>query len=81
MAERLQQLAFRGVGIRGDGGPFGLGGDDAIAGGRGNDLMGGTAGRDRPTGGEDNDVFVFGEGHGRDVVTDFDALSPTPPWD
>jgi Ca2+-binding RTX toxin-like protein len=61
----------------------GGGGDDVLDGGEGRDTLWGGAGDDRLTGGAGDDqisggagadVFVFAPGHGRDTVTDFDAL-------
>ena len=49
----------------------GGGGDDAIDGGTGVDIISGGAGNDTLTGGADSDSFIFGQGDGQDVITDF----------
>lgn len=60
----------------------GLGGNDALEGGAGNDRLFGEVGADRLTGGTGNDrlsggkgadTFVFFDGDGADIVTDFRA--------
>lgn len=51
----------------------GFQGDDILLGRGGNDTLTGGVGRDRLTGGSGEDKFVFEEGFGRDVITDFDA--------
>jgi Ca2+-binding RTX toxin-like protein len=50
---------------------MGMGGNDFIAGGKGNDTLTGNGGNDVLTGGAGSDKFVFGQGFGRDTVTDF----------
>ncbi|MEM9150594.1 MAG: calcium-binding protein [Cyanobacteria bacterium P01_F01_bin.3] len=47
-------------------------GDDRILGGDGDDLLMGVTGNDRLTGGAGIDTFVFGNGDGTDVITDFE---------
>jgi Ca2+-binding RTX toxin-like protein len=73
-----------------DGGPgddrlFGGPGNDLLRGGEGNDRLWGGAGfdtlvggpgDDTLTGGFNADIFVFEDGFGNDVITDFDALNP-----
>ena len=63
---------------------FGETGDDTMDGATGNDTLSGGAGFDKLIGGAGNDVlagnfnadtFVFANGHGRDTITDFDALN------
>ena len=63
---------------------FGETGDDRMDGATGNDTLSGGAGFDKLIGGAGNDVlagnfnadtFVFANGHGRDTITDFDALN------
>ncbi|PJE37078.1 hypothetical protein CVM52_08980, partial [Pseudooceanicola lipolyticus] len=46
-------------------------GDDTLLGRKSNDLLEGGAGNDRLDGGGGDDIFVFGDGHGNDVITDF----------
>lgn len=46
-------------------------GNDNIDGRGGNDVLQGDLGDDTLTGGDGNDFFVFAEGHGTNVVTDF----------
>ena len=62
----------------------GFAGDDTLLGGNGNDTLIGDAGFDTLTGGAGNDTltggvngdtFVFADGFGKDVVTDFEALN------
>ncbi|MBQ4824499.1 spondin domain-containing protein [Leisingera sp. HS039] len=48
-------------------------GSDRIAGGRGRDTLDGGAGNDQLTGGRGADAFVFNEGFGNDVITDFNT--------
>lgn len=62
----------------------GGGGRDAVNGGAGNDTIIGGAGSDRLTGGAGADSFIYfreaGQNafnFGRDVITDFDAISPS----
>ena len=54
-------------------------GNDVLKGGAGNDMLDGDSGRDtliggtgndRLTGGSNDDLFVFGDGFGKDVITD-----------
>ncbi|MDF1670264.1 MAG: CAP domain-containing protein [Roseovarius sp.] len=63
---------------------FGEIGDDLIDGATGSDTLGGGAGFDTLIGGAGNDLlmgnfnadrFVFADGHGNDVIGDFDALN------
>ena len=63
---------------------FGQNGNDVLNGSSGNDRLFGGAGFDRLEGGAGNDVlqgnfnwdiFVFSDGFGQDVITDFDALN------
>ncbi|WP_422049822.1 calcium-binding protein [Shimia sp.] len=51
----------------------GAAGNDTLIGGGGDDTLRGDAGNDRMTGGMGVDVFVFHNGFGSDVVTDFDV--------
>ncbi len=64
---------------------FGGGGNDVLEGGSGNDTIRGNAGFDRLIGGTGDDTltgdfnadtFIFSDGHGDDVITDFDPLNP-----
>ncbi|MFN4059017.1 MAG: calcium-binding protein [Roseinatronobacter sp.] len=48
-------------------------GDDVLEGGSGADTLIGGAGNDTLTGGSGADVFVFANGFGNDVVTDFQS--------
>ncbi|MEQ1697814.1 MAG: Ig-like domain-containing protein, partial [Hyphomicrobiaceae bacterium] len=48
-------------------------GNDLIIGGLGRDTISGGAGNDTLTGGASKDTFIFHEGDGSDVITDFDA--------
>jgi hypothetical protein len=48
-------------------------GDDQLAGGSGKDRLVGGAGDDILEGGSGRDVFVFREGNGHDVITDFES--------
>ena len=54
---------------------FGGLGNDILRGMGGNDRLNGAVGDDRLEGGAGSDIFVFGNGFGRDVVTDFDEFS------
>lgn len=47
-------------------------GDDSIDGGTGNDILIGGAGNDRLEGGEGSDIYLFGRGHGKDTIKNFD---------
>jgi len=49
----------------------GQGGDDVLRGGLGDDHLSGGTGSDRLSGGFGRDTFVFGQGDGQDVITDF----------
>ena len=71
---------FRGRG--GDDELAGGGGNDDLRGGEGNDMLNGGDGDDRLSGGTGDDIltggfgsdtFVFREGFGSDIITDFDA--------
>ncbi|WP_162932946.1 calcium-binding protein [Roseovarius sp. EL26] len=53
----------------------GAGGDDWFRGDAGNDTLNGGAGDDTLIGSSGADTFVFADGHGHDVVTDFAASS------
>ncbi|WP_321365105.1 calcium-binding protein [uncultured Celeribacter sp.] len=53
----------------------GNGGDDEIYGHNGNDTIRGGGGADVITGGNGNDTFVFNDGFGLDVITDFEATN------
>ncbi|MEO0891597.1 MAG: calcium-binding protein [Pseudomonadota bacterium] len=55
---------------------MGLGGNDWIRGNGGDDTVDGGTGDDRLTGGRGSDTFVFQDGHGVDVVTDFTTDDP-----
>ena len=55
---------------------MGLGGNDWIRGNGGDDTLDGGTGDDRLSGGRGSDIFVFQDGHGVDVVTDFSADDP-----
>ncbi|MEL6620966.1 MAG: calcium-binding protein [Pseudomonadota bacterium] len=50
-------------------------GADKLSGGRDDDLLDGGAANDRLEGGLGSDIFVFADGHGNDVIFDFDALN------
>lgn len=51
-------------------------GDDNLAGGAGVDTLDGGAGSDILEGGQDGDTYVFGRGHGNDILMEYsDALS------
>jgi Ca2+-binding RTX toxin-like protein len=52
---------------------LGNAGANTLLGGGGKDYMTGYAGDDMLTGGADADTFVFGPGHGADIIEDFDA--------
>ena len=58
-------------GGRGDDYMAGGEGDDSLDGGRGKDLLYGGTGDDTLTGGDDSDAFIFREGDGNDLITDF----------
>ena len=47
-------------------------GNDVMNGGADNDVLTGGAGRDNMTGGTGADTFVFADGMGKDVITDFE---------
>ena len=55
---------------------YGGDGDDVMTGGKGNDVFVGGAGDDTMTGGVFRDDFIFADGFGNDVITDFNANSP-----
>jgi Ca2+-binding RTX toxin-like protein len=59
------------IGDKGDNIIDGKGGDDVIEGGWGNDIIIGGGGNDILTGNQNADVFRFGMGSGKDVITDF----------
>ncbi|KIC08960.1 hypothetical protein RA19_16785 [Leisingera sp. ANG-M1] len=50
-------------------------GNDRLDGGRGSDTLDGGTGNDRLEGGRGADTFVFNEGFGDDVITDFNAFA------
>ncbi|SNS21838.1 calcium-binding protein [Tropicimonas sediminicola] len=50
---------------------LGAGGNDTINGGKGADTIEGGKGKDLLTGGKGADAFLFAEGDGRDIITDF----------
>ena len=52
-------------------------GDDSLDGGRGSDLLYGGTGDDTITGGDGSDAFLFREGDGDDVITDFQKGTDT----
>ncbi len=52
-------------------GLYGLAGDDTLDGRGGDDVLEGGSGDDTMTGGLGDDSFVFADGHGNDIVTDF----------
>ncbi|KAH0533546.1 hypothetical protein FGG08_007679, partial [Glutinoglossum americanum] len=56
-----------------------LGGDDFIFGGKGEDFISGGEGKDHLTGGPGSDVFVYDEGMGKDIITDFNPGGPGIP--
>ena len=51
---------------------FGLLGDDTVEGTTASEWITGGFGHDSMTGGGGADIFVFGDGHGNDTITDFD---------
>ena len=51
-------------------------GADTLYGGRGDDLLNGRAGNDLLSGGDGADRFIFADGHGQDIITDFDVTEP-----
>jgi VCBS repeat-containing protein len=50
---------------------YGFAGNDVLSGGGGNDILVGGTGNDTLTGGPGADAFVFTDGDGNDVITDF----------
>jgi len=79
-------IGFKGSDVlKGDGGAdvlVGNRGGDKLVGGKGNDTLLGGSGRDKLEGGRGNDTltggtgadrFVFKDGFGQDVITDFEA--------
>ncbi|SDD21598.1 calcium-binding protein [Kordiimonas lacus] len=56
---------------------FGGNGNDTIFAGNGEDVIWGGAGDDLLSGGGAADLFVFGAGHGQDVIMDFDINQDT----
>lgn len=52
---------------------YGGAGNDYVSGGSGNDIVNGEGGDDRLSGDNGLDVFVFGQGSGRDKVEDFNT--------
>ncbi|MEL6885310.1 MAG: calcium-binding protein [Pseudomonadota bacterium] len=61
-------------GGRGDDTLDGGSGNDFLSGGRGADFLIGGAANDKLKGGQQSDTFVFSDGHGTDIIEDFDAL-------
>ena len=61
------------LGLAGDDHLLGGAGSDRILGGSGRDTISGGLGDDTLTGGAGRDLFVFRDGFGKDVITDFDA--------
>nr|WP_242054844.1 Ig-like domain-containing protein [Nostoc flagelliforme] len=51
--------------------PYGGNGKDTLNGGNGNDLLCGGLGSDILTGGNGKDKFIFADGEGIDIITDF----------
>ena len=51
-------------------------GDDVLQGGAGFDVLIGGVGSDILTGNFNADTFVFADGHGDDIITDFEATNP-----
>ena len=51
-------------------------GDDNLQGGAGFDVLDGGVGNDILTGNFNADTFVFVDGHGDDIITDFEATNP-----
>ncbi|WP_137702882.1 calcium-binding protein, partial [Marimonas lutisalis] len=49
--------------------------DDILVGGRGNDVLIGAQDNDTIQGNQGDDVFVFADGHGVDIVLDFEATN------
>ncbi len=54
---------------------YGGEGRDILRGGLGDDHIYGDGGNDMLTGNTQNDMFYFSDGHGNDVITDFEALN------
>ena len=54
---------------------FGGNGNDSLIGDAGFDTLTGGAGNDTLTGGVNGDTFIFANGFGKDVITDFEALN------
>ena len=50
-------------------------GNDSLEGNAGNDTLIGGAGNDTLNGGPGDDTFIFADGHGYDVIEDFDAAN------
>lgn len=48
--------------------------NDLMLGGRDDDVLIGGAGNDTMSGNTQSDIFVFADGHGSDLITDFDTL-------
>ena len=64
--------------LRGFGGNdrlFGGNGNDSLIGDAGFDMLTGGAGNDTLTGGVNGDTFIFADGFGKDVITDFEELN------
>jgi Ca2+-binding RTX toxin-like protein len=51
---------------------YGNKGDNHLSGGSGSDVLFGMSGTDTLTGGTGQDYFVFGNGYGKDMITDFE---------
>jgi Ca2+-binding RTX toxin-like protein len=60
-------------GHNGDDRLYGRGGNDNLQGMNGNDVLHGQDGNDSLTGGAEGDTFVFQNGFGQDIITDFDV--------
>lgn len=60
------------TGTNGDSYVEGYAGNDRLFGLNGQDILVGGIGKDELSGGKDSDVFVFFDGDGKDVVTDYD---------
>ncbi len=57
----------------GDDALFGGSGADTMTGGKGRDTFTGGTGDDEMTGGTENDLFIFADGFGDDIIFDFNA--------
>jgi len=52
-------------------------GDDTLYGNGGNDILNGGMGNDTLDGGTDSDIYVFGQGAGRDTISEYDSTVGT----